>query len=545
MPTCGEYLVKLLEAYGVELIFGIPGVHTVELYRGLPATRIRHVTPRHEQGAGFMADGYARASGKPGVCFIITGPGMTNIMTAMGQAYADSIPMLVISSVNGRRELGMAQGRLHELPSQRGTVAGVAAFSHTLLDPAQLPEVMARAFAVFASARPRPVHIEIPLDVITADVGNMAANAWPLPPRAAPDGSAIEQAAKLLRGAKRPIIVAGGGATDVGSGLADLAAHLDAPVFTTINGKGILPPRHPLALSGNLGMKPLRDELRQCDVVLAIGTEFGETEMYPEPHAIEIAGTLIRVDIDPLQLVNNLPADLPIQADARLAVAALNAALGVRAGATPAADSKGAARAADVRKQVAAGLWPACRIHGGLLRAVTETLPDAVIAGDQTEPVYAANQTYEAPRPRSYFNSSTGYGTLGYGMPAAIGAKLGQPHRPSVCLIGDGGLQFSLPELTSAVEAQVPVAILIWNNTGYGEIKAYMHDRGIPEIGVDIATPDFVAIAGGMGCAASRPADLAALRAELKASATRKVPTVLEIQSGSRLTRELEVAGGA
>ena len=231
MPTCGEYLVKLLEAYGVELIFGIPGVHTVELYRGLPATRIRHVTPRHEQGAGFMADGYARASGKPGVCFIITGPGMTNIMTAMGQAYADSIPMLVISSVNGRRELGMAQGRLHELPSQRGTIAGVAAFSHTLLDPAQLPEVMARAFAVFASARPRPVHIEIPLDVITADVGNMAATAWPLPPRAAPDGSAIEQAATLLRGAKRPLIVTGGGASDVGAALSDLAAHLDAPVF--------------------------------------------------------------------------------------------------------------------------------------------------------------------------------------------------------------------------------------------------------------------------------------------------------------------------
>src|SRR6185295_2013573 len=176
------------------------------------ATRIRHVTPRHEQGAGFMADGFARASGKPGVCFIITGPGMTNIMTAMGQAYADSVPMLVISSVNARAQLGMAQGRLHELPSQRGTVSGVAAFSHTLLDPAQLPEVMARAFAVFASGRPRPVHIEIPLDVITAEVGAMPAKAWPLPPRAAPDGSAIAAAVEWLRDAKRPLIIAGGGA---------------------------------------------------------------------------------------------------------------------------------------------------------------------------------------------------------------------------------------------------------------------------------------------------------------------------------------------
>src|SRR5688572_15789106 len=133
MATCGEWLVRLLEAYGVELVFGIPGVHTVELYRGLPATRIRHVTPRHEQGAGFMADGYARVSGKPGVCFIVTGPGMTNILTAMGQAYADSVPMLVISSVNRTSELGLGGGRLHELPSQRAMVAGVSAFSHTLM----------------------------------------------------------------------------------------------------------------------------------------------------------------------------------------------------------------------------------------------------------------------------------------------------------------------------------------------------------------------------------------------------------------------------
>src|ERR1700760_3947521 len=158
MSTCGELLVHLLESFGVDTVFGIPGVHTVELYRGLPATRIRHITPRHEQGAGFMADGYARASGRPGVCFIITGPGMTNIMTAMAQAYGDSIPMLVISSVNRTEQLGMAGGRLHELPSQRDLVSSVSAFSHTLMRPDDLPAVLSRAFAVFSSARPRPVH---------------------------------------------------------------------------------------------------------------------------------------------------------------------------------------------------------------------------------------------------------------------------------------------------------------------------------------------------------------------------------------------------
>ena len=534
MSTCGEVLVKFLEAYGVEVIFGIPGVHTVELYRGLEATKIRHVTPRHEQGAGFMADGYARASGKPGVCFIITGPGMTNIATAMGEAYADSVPMLVISSVNTRAHLGMGQGRLHELPSQRNLISGVAAFSHTLLDPKQLPEVLARAFAVFASARPRPVHIEIPLDVITARMDDKA-KAWPLPSRPAPDPKLIAEAASLLVEAKTPLIIAGGGAADAAVEIRKLAETLDAPVFTTINGKGILPRDHKLALAGNLGMDAAQDELAKSDVVLAIGTEFGETEMYPEPKDITVKGKLIRIDIDPLQLVNQLPADVAIFADSTLAVVALNQALGGKAG----AKRSGEARAASLRQKIEKGLWPQCRTHGRLLDVISEALPGVVIAGDQTEPVYAANQTYQAPAPRSYFNSSTGYGTLGYGLPAAIGAKLGQFHRPAVCLIGDGGVQFSLPELASAVEAQVPLAVVIWNNSGYGEIKAYMRDRQIPEIGVDIYTPDFIAIAQGLGCHAVRPADIAALRDELMQSPKRKVPTIIEIRASESLAREL------
>ena len=186
--TCGEVLVEILEAYGIDTVFGIPGVHTVELYRGLPNTGIRHVTPRHEQGAGFMADGYARASGRPAACFIISGPGMTNIVTAMGQAYSDSIPMLVISSVNISNELGMGEGRLHELPDQSGLVRGVSVFSHRLLRAADLPAVMARAFAVFDSARPGPVHIELPLDVITAPADDPRPRRLPhpQPPRPRP-----------------------------------------------------------------------------------------------------------------------------------------------------------------------------------------------------------------------------------------------------------------------------------------------------------------------------------------------------------------------
>ena len=204
MATCGEVLVKILENYGVELVFGIPGVHTVELYRGLPQTAIRHITPRHEQGAGFMADGYARVTGKPGVCFIITGPGMTNITTAMGQAMQDSVPMLVISSVNRTYQLGMGEGHLHELPNQHNLVAGVCRFSHTLLRAEDLPRVLARAFAVFESARPGPVHIEIPIDVITADGDAIDAQPWPRPSAPGPASGAIAEAAALLNDSRAP-----------------------------------------------------------------------------------------------------------------------------------------------------------------------------------------------------------------------------------------------------------------------------------------------------------------------------------------------------
>ena len=176
MTTVGEALIALLEAHGVDTVFGIPGVHTIELYRGLARSTIRHVTPRHEQGAAFMADGYARVSGKPGVVLVITGPGLTNAITAMAQARADSVPMLVISGVNVTTTLGKGLGYLHELPDQRGMLATVALSSQRIADPAELPAALARAFAIFGASRPGPVHIEIPLDVMSHEAGELAAS---------------------------------------------------------------------------------------------------------------------------------------------------------------------------------------------------------------------------------------------------------------------------------------------------------------------------------------------------------------------------------
>lgn len=524
MATLGEVLVQLLEAYGIDTVFGIAGVHTVELYRGLPATRLRHVTPRHEQGAGFMADGYARVSGRPAACLIITGPGMTNILTAMGQAFADSVPMLVISSVNRTEHLGMGQGRLHELPSQRQVVAGVSAWSHTVLHEDQLPEVLARAFALFASARPRPVHIEIPIDVITRPADHLPRGAWPLPARPAPAPAAIDAAAELLRAARSPLVVLGGGAVAAAAAARRLIERLDAPFICSVNARGLLPPGHPLSAGVNLGAPPLRQALLEADMVLAVGTELGETEMYPVPVPLAFGGRLVRVDIDPEQLVRVAPAAVPVLGDARLTLQALVAGLGDRDGA-----GTGAERAASFRAAVRATWPPELPAHERVLAVVRKALPDAVIVGDSTQPVYAGNQFYEPDRPRSWFNATTGYGTLGYALPAAIGAKLAAPDRPVVALIGDGGLQLTLPELASAVEARTPVIVLVWNNRCYREIRSYMEGCGIAPVGVDIHTPDFPAIARGFGCEAGRATDLPELEQRLSAARCSDLPTLIDL----------------
>jgi acetolactate synthase-1/2/3 large subunit len=526
MTTTGEALARLLEAYGIELVFGIPGVHTVELYRGLPATRIRHITPRHEQGAGFMADGYARVTGRPGVCFVITGPGITNILTAMGQAFADSVPMLVISSVNRTEHLGMGQGRLHELPSQRNMAAGVAAFSHTVLHSSQLPEVLARAFALFASSRPRPVHIEIPTDVIRAPADDMELSARALPGRPAPDPAAIARASQLLAAARTPLMLLGGGAVDAAAEARALAERLDAPVINSVNAKGLMPPAHPLRAGENLAWPPLREAVRDADVVLAVGTELGETEMYPDPQPIRFDGRVVRIDIDPEQLMRGFVADLPILADARLALAALLEL-------TPGTVRNGAGRAAALREAVRPLWWPAVAVHRHVLDIVAEALPGAVIVGDQTQPVYGGNQFHAPERPRSWFNSSTGYGTLGYALPAAVGAKLAAPERAVVALIGDGGIQFTLPELAAAVEAGTPIVVLVWNNRGYGEIKTYMQESGIAPVGVDIHTPDFPGLARAFGCEAARADGPEHLRRLLIAAGSRERPCLIEIDESA------------
>ena len=551
--TCGELLVQWLEYYGVETVFGIPGVHTVELYRGLPNTDIRHVTPRHEQGAGFMADGYYRASGKVGVCFIITGPGMTNIMTAMAQALADSIPMLVISSVNKVQHTGSGEGHLHELHDQQGMVSKVALMSKTVWQPESLPKVIAEAFALFNGARPGPVHIQLPIDVITADASHVAK-----PPKLNKLGASLNsqsannilaqlQANKplphpaqldliieQLKSAKNPVLLYGGGCVDVNRDAQKLAELIDAPTFLTINAKGLLPPAHPLSLGSNQSLAVGRAVISEADLVLAIGTELGETDYDVFFNGgFQINGTLIRIDCDAQQLQRPFRADIALLSDAQMAISGLCTRLENQP-----LHHQALARVAKVKQALIEEMTPDFAGQNALLQLIRDEVKDVIFVGDSTQPVYSGNLGFEALATRRWFNSSTGFGTLGYGLPAAIGAMIGSKS-PVVSLIGDGGIQFTIAELICAAELELPLIVLLWNNQGYGEIRRYMEEGGLPLIGVNIKTPNFEPLAAGFGADYRRITAKQQLLDALEEDTKGKQPIIYEIDEADEFLLEM------
>ena len=352
--------------------------------------------------------------------------------------------------------------------------------------------------------------------------------------RAGAAPQAVAQMAERLAGAKRPLILAGGGALAAGAALARLAEHLQAPVALTINAKGLLPASHPLQIGSTQSLPATRELVAEADVVLAIGTELAETDYdVTFKGGFEIPGSLLRIDIDPDQTVRNYLPELALVADAELAAEALLAAL--QAQPQPVRESTwGVARVSNLRQTLAAGWDQPTLSQTRLLSAILERLPNAVLVGDSTQPVYTGNLTLDMDQPRRWFNASTGYGTLGYALPAAMGAWLGSAEQigqraPAVCLIGDGGLQFTLPELASAVEAQVPLIVLLWNNQGYEEIKKYMVNRAIEPVGVDIHTPDFIGVARALGASAEHVTDVKQLQAALGQAVERKGPTLIQV----------------
>ena len=526
VSTVGTVLPRLLAAHGIDTVFGIPGVHTVEMYRGLPDTALRHVHPRHEQGAAFMADGYARATGHPAALFLITGPGVANATAAMGQALQDSIPMLVISSVNDRASLGRGEGRLHEMRDQSRFAAEVALWSRQVLTPDGLGQAIDEAVAAMTCGRPGPVHIEIPIDVFAEPL------ALDVPARigrpSAPGASerAVVAAADRLQSARQPLLVLGGGAAHAAEECGALVEALAAPVLVTANAKGILPRGHPLLAGGGLNTKAARKLIRDADVVLAIGTELGETdfEFYGEG-PLDVPGMMIRVDIDPRQLSRNAQADLRIVSDARAFVDGLLGHLGGGA----AEHAVSVARASKTRSAAVAELEPRFARHLPLADIVWRTLPDAIVVGDSTEPGYAFNIMAEPPAPRRWMSAATGFGTLGYALPAAIGAKIGKPDQPVIALMGDGGAHYTITELASARDADVPVILIVWNDQTYGEIEKFMVTNQIAPQGVELYPTDFAHLARAFGAGYRRVERLAGVAEALKEAAGAACSTILEL----------------
>ncbi len=520
LVTCGEAVAPLLEAYGVKHIFGIPGNHTLELYRGLQHTSIRHITTRHEQGAAFMADGYARASGKVGVCFLISGPGLLNAATAIAQALADSVPMLVITGVAATHQIGQRLGTLHDLPDQRVTAASFCKASYTVDHADRLEPLISEAMWRLATERPGPIHIQIPLDVLQQPCPVKTSTQIPT---AAP-AFRLEPFLLPLNDAREPLLLIGGGCSGV-SAIPELAEVLDCPVINTTNAKGLIPRYHPLHVGGSPSLPCLQRALAQADVVLAIGTEFGETDfdlLMGPPWRMN--GQLLRIDIDEGQLDRNAVADLSAVAPARYAVDWLVNSLS-------SAQRHGAERTARLREEVVREPHYN-REMAEFFNALSNALPNATLVGDSTRPTYYATWMLESDRPRAYFHSVSGFGTLGYAIPAAAGARLALPeHLPVIALIGDGGAQFTINELATLAQERINIPIIIWQNEGYEEIAHSLSSRSVATDTTLVNSPDWTLLAHAYGATYHAPTTHSELIDVLQQEFS--APTVIEVDQAT------------
>jgi thiamine pyrophosphate-dependent acetolactate synthase large subunit-like protein len=499
----GAAVVETLAAHGVDTVFGIPGTHNLELYRHLPRTAIRAITPRHEQGAGYAAEAYARVTGRPGVVVTTSGPGLTNVMTAASTAYAESQPMLVLSSGLPTGTEGRDLGQLHEAKNPAGAMDQLVRWSRRVRSADEAASAVAEAFGSFIGGRRRPVHIEVPHDVLEQGwTGEATVCAKAEAPQA--DPTTIRQVAEVLAAAAHPMIITGGGAVDAQAEVTALAEALGAPVATTVNGKGVVDEAHPLSVGASIRLRALQKAAADSDALLVVGSELGDSDLWGG----QIRGrTVIRSDIDPAQLQKNCAADYELLGDAAATLTNLRASLPDAQPRSGAPERAAALRAA-CREEAGADAGPYAEINA----AVRAALPaDAVLAGDSSQVTYFGSvHFFDTSAPRR-FCYSPGYATLGYGLPAGLGAAIGRPEAPVAVLIGDGALMFSVQELMTLTEQRLSVPVVVVDNGGYQEIKDQEAARGIPPIGVELRTPDLAALAIAMGARGVRTTSTADL----------------------------------
>ena len=523
MMTGGQAVVTGLRQAGITTLFGIPGVHNGGLYDALvDAPDIRVVVTRHEQGAAFMADGYARASGRTACLATITGPGVTNAATGLGEAYAESSPVLHLATTLAAHPRPIDKGELHELRDQSALLQAIVQ-QHTIVEAVpDIPEAIISAVHSIAYNRPGPASIEIPLHLLTTPAQTAVPAPLSVNPRI-PDSALVEKAATLLGKATAPLIFLGSGAMDAGADVKAVAERLHAPVLIAQTGKGAFPESHRLSL----GCKNRRDEslydfLRTRDLLLVVGCRLGSR--ITEDGRMPFPDTIIQVDQSAASFeAHGQRVSVALHADASEAMKLLLAAL--PAGLIPSHDS--VARIRELRQASQDSVNDPR--SAGILHALRRVLPtDGVLVNDMTMTSYHAATLFPVDVPRS-FMFPVYFGTLGFSMPAAIGAQLACPNRPVVSLSGDGGFLFTAEELSTAMREQLPVVAVVFNDTSYGAIDGHFRQNfGGRSVDVSLHNPDFVALGRAFGAAAESVTDPDGLAQAVARALHRRRPTVIE-----------------
>jgi acetolactate synthase I/II/III large subunit len=522
--TGGRALVEMLTRHGVDTLFALPGVQNdalfVALYDAGEAIRVIH--PRHEQAAAYMAFGYARASGRPGAFAVVPGPGLLNTTAALATAWATNSPVLCISGQIPSDLIGRGFGLLHEIPDQLAILKGLTKYAARISHPSEAGKLVNEAFRQLADGRPRPVALEMPLDImaLAAEVELPPVGVAPSPP--APDPELIDKAADLLAAARQPLIYVGSGAGEAAAEVLALAERLQAPVVTYTGGKGIVSDRHYLA-QNLLGGREL---WKTADVALAIGTRLNQplTRWGTDTNL-----KVIRVDLDPVEITRLSKPAVALVADAREASAALLRALETR-GAAPASrrDELEAVKAqslATLRER----LGPQCEY----LDAIRAELPDdGIYVEDLTQVAYVGRLGFPVYKPRTYIHS--GYqGTLGFSYATALGAKVARPDVPVVSVSGDGGFMYNVQELATAALHGIDAVAVVFADGAYGNVRRMQkQDYGNRLIATDLLNPNFPKMAESYGIAGVRAQSPAELRRELAAAFKRRGPSLIEVPVG-------------
>jgi acetolactate synthase-1/2/3 large subunit len=522
--TGGGALVEMLRRNGVDTIFALPGVQNdalfVAFYDAGEALRVIHT--RHEQGAAYMALGYARATGKVGTYAVVPGPGFLNTTAALSTAYATNAPVLCISGQVQSDMIGRAYGLLHEIPDQLGILQRLTKWAARIDHPTEAGRRVNEAFRQLRDGRPRPVGLEIPPDVLALATEVALTSPDAPPPPTEPDPDQIAEAAKLLAAARKPLIFVGGGAVDAGEEVLAIAELLQAPVVSHTGGKGIVSERHYLAQSALAG----HELWREADVALAIGTRLHQPQLR---WGVDRDLKLIRVDIDPTEITRFFKPALGIVADAKAALATLHNALERHAPKRASRHDELETLKAATLARLDEKLGPQCEY----LRAIRSELPDdGIYVEDLTQVGYVGRMAFPVYHPRTYIHS--GYqGTLGFGFATALGAKVGRTDRPVVSVSGDGGFMYNVQELSTAARHGIDVVAIVFADGAYGNVRRMQkEDYGNRLIGVDLQNPQFPKMAESFGLAGVKTTSPDGLRREFAAALKRRGTTLIEVAVG-------------